>query len=167
MHADMEIHSAAKLNMPHLRCDCGTGARSALNSRLCSMSASTSGALAARPETVISGFCWRDRSRSLLPRRKSGVRVLNSVQPRVREHVRSDAVGHVLLGIAHSGAQFYEQPRAATIDASGDVRIERPIHASQQRFPVPVIPILRNLDVVLSQVGSHAVHGTLILGGLV
>src|ERR1017187_7615219 len=52
MHADMETHSAAKLNMPHLRRDCGTGARSALNSRLCSMPASTSGALAARPDSA-------------------------------------------------------------------------------------------------------------------
>src|ERR1019366_480101 len=50
MHADMEIHSAAKLNMPHLRRACATGARSALNSRLCSMSASTSGAFAVRPD---------------------------------------------------------------------------------------------------------------------
>src|ERR1039458_5161844 len=52
MHADMETHSAAKLNMPHLRRDCGTGARSALNSRLCPMPASTSGALAARPDSA-------------------------------------------------------------------------------------------------------------------
>src|ERR1035441_3299182 len=56
MHADMEIHSAAKLNMPHLRRDAGTGARSALNSRLCAMSASTSGALVARPEELFMRF---------------------------------------------------------------------------------------------------------------
>src|ERR1035441_5037790 len=55
MHADMEIHSAAKLNMPHLRRDCGTGARSALNSRLCVKSTSTSGAFAVRPELFM-GF---------------------------------------------------------------------------------------------------------------
>ena len=34
MHADIEIHNAAKLNMPHLRRDNGTGARSALNKLL-------------------------------------------------------------------------------------------------------------------------------------
>ena len=40
MHADIEIHNAAKLNAPHLRRDAGTGARSALSNELGAMAAS-------------------------------------------------------------------------------------------------------------------------------
>src|SRR5438045_2891712 len=50
MQADMEIHSAAKLNAPHLRRDNGTGARSTLHSLPGAMTNSTSGAFSARPE---------------------------------------------------------------------------------------------------------------------
>src|ERR1051325_1298623 len=57
MHADMEIHRAAKLSVPHLRAEAGTGARSALNNRLCAISASTSGALTARPDGMEFMLC--------------------------------------------------------------------------------------------------------------
>ena len=52
MQADMEIQSAAKLSIPHLRFETGTGARSALKRRLCSMSAWTSGALGERLDEI-------------------------------------------------------------------------------------------------------------------
>ena len=54
MQADMEIHRAAKLKTPHLRRDKGTGAKSALHDRLWAISASTSGALAKRPDDATS-----------------------------------------------------------------------------------------------------------------
>src|ERR1041385_3024953 len=71
MHADMEIHNAAKLNMPHLRRDCGTGAISGFERRLCSMSVSTSGALVVSPEDVDMDQRWMtnvDFTRRTLPR---------------------------------------------------------------------------------------------------
>jgi hypothetical protein len=83
------------------------------------------------------------------------IRVLHTIQPRIRENIGRDALRNVLLDIAHARSEFHDETGKGWVHSLRDLAIKLGIHPAQERFFLPELAILEDFDIMLFKARGH------------